>query len=109
MWASTYWVCDTTEETRADELVQQMAAVFDNHIAAGHLSGWGYWEHLVGGRFRRLLTLAGAEGFNLLEAREMVVADLRANHADVLEEFGNICTGHVDYIWANARDEDDED
>ncbi len=109
MWASTYWVCDATEEPRADELMQQMTAVLDQHIAAGHIGGWGWFSHVIGGRFRRLLTLTQAEDFNLLEGREMVVADLRSEHADVLEEFGNICTGHVDYVWANARDEDDED
>jgi hypothetical protein len=108
-WASTYWVCDATDEPRADELMQQMTPAFDKHIAAGNIGGWGWYEHLVGGRFRRLLTLTEGEAVNILEGREMVVAELRAEHADALEEFGNICGSHVDYIWANAAEDDDED
>jgi hypothetical protein len=109
MWASSYWVCDSNQESRADELLQQMVPVFDKHIAAGHISGWGWYGHVVGGRFRRLLTLSSADDFNLLEGREMVVAELQAEQGDALEEFGDICGGHVDYIWANAADTDDED
>lgn len=109
MWSSSYWVCDSNEESRADELVQQMVPVFEKHITAGHLSGWAWYGHVVGGRFRRLLTMAAADDFNLLEAREMVVADLQSEMGDSLDEFGDICTGHVDYIWANAADTDDED
>jgi hypothetical protein len=109
MWASSYWVCDSNQESRADELLEQMVPVFDEHIAAGHIGGWSWYGHVVGGRFRRLLTIGAADDFNLLEGREMVVAGLQAEVPDVLEEFGDICGGHVDYIWANAGDEDDED
>lgn len=109
IWASSYWVCDETEEARADELMQQMTPVFDNHIAAGNIGGWGWYEHVVGGRFRRLLTLTEGEAANILEGRDLVIADLQSQHADELEEFGNICTGHVDYIWGNAAEADDED
>jgi hypothetical protein len=108
MWASSYWVCDSNEESRADELLQQMVPVFDEHIAAGHIGGWSWYGHVVGGRFRRLLTMGAADDFNLLEGREAVVTDLRTNHGEVLEEFGDICGGHVDYIWANAGDDEDD-
>lgn len=106
-WVSTYWVCNESTESRADELMQQMSPVFDKHIAAGHLGGWGWYEHEIGGRFRRLLTLASAPDFDLLEGREMAIDELRAEHADVVAEFGTICNGHADYIWANARTPND--
>lgn len=108
MWASSYWICDETEESRADELLQQMATVFDKHVAAGHIGGWAWYEHLVGGRFRRLLTMGAAEDMNLLAGREMVIAELQSEHGDLLEEFGNICGSHVDYIWANGRETDED-
>jgi hypothetical protein len=103
-WASQYWVCDETKEARADELMmEEMGPVYDKHIAAGHLAGWSWYSHEIGGRFRRLLTVAAADDFDLLDGRAMVIDELFAEHADVLEEFGNICGGHVDYLWANAR------
>ena len=39
----------------------------------------------------------------------MVVEDLQAESPEVLEEFGDICGGHVDYIWADTESADDED
>ena len=69
--------------------------------------GWDA-AHVIGGKIRRLLTMASAENMNLLAGREMVIDELQAEHADVLEEFGEICEEHIDYIWANARDEGDE-
>lgn len=109
MWASSYWICDETEESRADELLEQMAPVFDKHITAGHIGGWAWYEHEVGGRFRRLLTMSAAADMNLLEGRQMVIEGLQSEQGDALEEFGDICGSHVDYIWANAREMDEED
>jgi hypothetical protein len=103
-WASQYLVCDATKEARADELMtQELAPVYDKHIAAGHLAGWSWYSHEIGGRFRRLLTVAAADDFDLLEGRAMVIDELLADHADALEEFSNICGGHVDYLWSNGR------
>jgi hypothetical protein len=103
-WASQYWVCDQTQEARADELVAEvMAPVYDKHIAAGHLAGWSWYSHEIGGRFRRLLTVAAADDFDVLDGRAMVIDELMAEHADALAEFGNICGSHVDYLWANGR------
>lgn len=102
-WVSTYWQCDEATESRADEIVQEMSAVFDSHVEAGHLGGWGWYAHDIGGWFRRLLTLTSAEGFNLVEARAMVVEELESEHAELLQEFSSICNGHVDYMWANGR------
>ena len=102
-WVSQYLVCNETMERRADELMQQMAPVYDKHIAAGHLGGWSWYSHEIGGRFRRLLTVAAADDFDVLDGRTMVIDELYEQHRDVLDEFSNICGGHVDYMWANAR------
>jgi hypothetical protein len=107
-WVSTYWVCNERTESRADELMQQMGPVVDQHIAAGHLGGWGWYAHDIGGRFRRLMTLQAAADFDVLEGREMVINDLQSNHAELLDEFSSICGAHVDYLWANGRAGDDD-
>ncbi len=102
-WISTYWVCNEAKESRADELQAQMAAVYDKHVAAGNVTGWAWYSHEVGGRFRRLLTLAGSDLPGVLDAREMIINELESEHADAMAEFGSICSGHVDYLWNNAR------
>jgi len=103
-FVSQYLVCNVTMERRADELMmEEMAPVYDKHIAAGHLAGWAWYSHEIGGRFRRLLTVTAADDFDVLEGRTMVIDELFAEHADAFEEFSNICGGHVDYMWANGR------
>jgi hypothetical protein len=108
-WVSTYWVCSERTEARANEIFQEtIAPVIDRHIAAGHLGGYGWYAHDLGGRFRRLMTLQAADDFDLLEGRQMVIDELQSDHADALDEFSSICNGHVDYLWANARSGADE-
>jgi hypothetical protein len=102
-WVSTYWACNEGTEARADELILQMGEVIDKHIAAGHLGGWSWYSHDIGGWFRRLLTLSSAEDFDLLEGRQMVLDELQSEHAELLAEFSSVCNGHVDYMWANGR------
>jgi hypothetical protein len=106
-WVSTYWACNEGTEAQADALIPQIGAVIDKHVAAGHLGGWSWYSHDLGGWFRRLLTMASAEDFDLLDGRQMVLDELQAEHADVLEEFSSVCNGHVDYLWANGRAGDD--
>ncbi len=101
-WVSTYFVCDQSREARADELFAAMAPAIDAHIAAGHLTGWSWYTHIIGGEFRRLLTVAGADANAAVLGREMATADMGANYADELTEFTSICSSHVDYIWGNA-------
>lgn len=107
-WISTYFVCDQSTETRADELLAAMAPAFDPHIAAGHISGWSWYTHVVGGEFRRLLTVAGADAVAAVTGREMVTDDMAANYADELSEFTSICPSHVDYLWGNAAASDED-
>jgi hypothetical protein len=105
-WFSSYWVCNQPRESRADEIMAEVGAVYDRHVAAGHLGGWTWSAHDIGGRFRRLMTLFPAEDFDLLEARDMVLAELQAEHGELLAELGSICGGHVDYLWASGRSTD---
>lgn len=102
-WISTYWICNESTESRADELQSQLSQVYDKHVAAGHISGWAWYSHEVGGRFRRLLTVSGADLPGVLDGRDMVINELQTDHSEALAEFGSICSGHVDYLWQNGR------
>lgn len=102
-WVSTYWVCDQSAEARADELQAQLSQVYDKHIAAGHISGWSWYSHEVGGEFRRLMTVAGTDLPSVLDGREMVINELQTDHSAALAEFSSICSSHVDYLWQNGR------
>lgn len=102
-WVSTYFGCNVVNESRADELQQEMSAVYDKHVAAGHLGGWAWYAHDIGGRFRRLLTVLAADDFDVLDGRDMVIDELASEHSEIWAEFGSICGNHVDYLWGNAR------
>lgn len=107
-WISTYFVCNEATEARADELMAAMAPAYDPHIAAGHIAGWSWYTHVVGGQFRRLLTVSGSNAVSVLEGRGLVIADLTANYGDELAEFSSICSSHVDYLWGNAAASDED-
>jgi len=102
-WISTYWVCDQSRESRADELQAQLAQVYDRHIASGDISGWSWYSHDVGGEYRRLMTVAGADLPSVMDGRDLVISELRTEHGEALAEFTSICSGHVDYLWQNGR------
>jgi len=95
---STYYVCDQTRESQADALVKGMLApVFDKMVADGKLKSWGWLEHIVGGKYRRLETFSATDVKALMEARAAVVEAMEDNPAgDALTE---ICGEHTDYIW----------
>ena len=95
---STYYVCDQRRESQADAVVKSMIApVFDKMVADGKLLSWGWLEHIVGGKYRRLETLSAVDERALLEARTALVEALNDNPAgDIVTD---ICPEHADYIW----------
>jgi hypothetical protein len=95
---STYYVCDQSRETQADALVKQVfAPKYDKLVADGKLTSWGWLEHIVGGKYRRLATLTAPTMDALLAAREGIVA--AAEHDPLNDAFTSICGSHQDYIW----------
>ncbi len=95
---STYYICDQTRESQADALVKGMLApVFDKLVTDGKLKSWGWLEHIVGGKYRRLETISAADVKSLMEARAALVEALRDNPAGDL--MTSICGEHTDYIW----------
>ena len=100
MGMSTYWVCDEGRGALADLLVEQVfAPVYDAQVEAGLLNSWAWLSHFVGGKYRRLLVMDGADAEALLTARDNILETMVDEHASLTREFSNVCNGHTDYLW----------
>lgn len=94
---STYYVCDS-REVQADAIVTQVfASIYDKMVADGKLTSWGYLEHIVGGRFRRLATMSAPDMKSLMAARADINQVLMDNPLG--DTFTEICDSHDDYMW----------
>ncbi|MEE8192799.1 MAG: hypothetical protein V3T74_08650 [Gemmatimonadales bacterium] len=94
--AMYYW-CDQSKEARADEIVEQtIGPVYDQLLASGDISAWGWLIHTHGGKWRRVAYWAAESQDALLDATEKLIAALPE---DDMEDFNAICPGHDDYIW----------
>lgn len=95
---SVYYVCDSSREDQADELVKRVfAPVYDKLVADGKLKSWGWMEHIVGGKYRRLATMTAADVGTLMEARGAIVATMSDD--PLASTLDAICGSHSDYIW----------
>lgn len=95
---STYYVCDQSRESTADAAMKSMVApLFDKMVADGKLKSWGWMEHIVGGKYRRLATMSADDLKTVMSARAALIEALDDNPGgDLLTE---ICPEHSDYIW----------
>lgn len=97
---SVYYICDESKESRADELMSgAMGAIYDKHVKAGNIASWGWFQHWIGGKYRRLATMSAKDTATLVKTRDAIIAELLADHSDAMDEFSSICTSHQDYIW----------
>lgn len=97
---SVYWKCDTTRESRADEIIKSsFGPILDAQVTSGAITTWGWLEHVLGGEYRRLWTLTGPDNKSLLAARGALISEMQSNQAEAMQEFGSICHTHVDYLW----------
>lgn len=95
---SAYHVCEMSKESRADELIKAVfAPVYDAHVGPEKLSSWGWSEHIVGGKYRRLATMTAEDWPTLLEMSESIFSELEDN--ELGDEFVEICGSHSDYLW----------
>lgn len=95
---STYFVCDQTRETQADALVKNiLGARYDKLVGTKELSTWTWAEHIIGGKYRRLLTMSAENLGALIKARETLVAG--EEHDPVDQAMMSICGSHQDVIW----------
>ncbi len=85
-------------EDESDSLVKQVfAPVYDRMVTDGTLKSWGWNEHIVGARYRRLATITAADVGALMKARAAIVAAMDKN--PLQHTFDTICGSHADYIW----------
>jgi hypothetical protein len=97
-------VCKMSEQERADELVRTVfAPIYDGLVADGKLSGWGWLQHSVGGEYRRLFTIRGADHATVLEAWGEAVNEMSEKHEAETKELNEICYSHQDYMWDIAH------
>ena len=98
---SAYYKCDQGREGRADEIINEVVApILERQVSAGQLSTWGWLAHTMGGEWRRLLFTLGTDRDAMFDARGQLIQDINQNNARAMEEFGDICPTHDDYIWS---------
>jgi hypothetical protein len=96
---SMYLVCDMAKQGRADEIMAELAEVYNAHVKEGELTGWSWLQHQVGGKYRRLLAMRGADHQGVLTAWGDIVDEMYEKHEAISTEFDEICYTHQDYIW----------
>ncbi len=97
---STYHVCTLTGQQRADEIFAEVYAPKLNELVEkGDIAGWGWNQHRLGGRYRRLATITGADHASVVAANGQVIGYANENHSALAEEFSSICGSHTDYLW----------
>lgn len=101
---STYFYCDVTGEDRVDEIVKNTnAPVYDQMVKDGVMTGWGWFKHHTGGKWRRLQYHQASSLQGLLDAQDEMAKRFDALEDDSQDnEFGKICNAHEDYIWEVA-------
>lgn len=100
---SVYMNCNMSMEERADEIVAtNFAPIYDQHLGEGKLSSWGWSTHVVGGQWRRLLTMSAEDIDTLLKMRGSILNSGQGMAEG--EEFVKICGSHQDYIWEIAME-----
>jgi hypothetical protein len=66
---SVYFSCKIADESRADEIVSEhFAPVYDKLVEEGKITSWGWQSHVLGGWFRRLLTMTAKDYGTLMDA-----------------------------------------
>lgn len=96
---ATYFECDPAREARADALMRDLFfPVFDRHLAAKRLTGWGWLAHGLGGHWRRTGYIVASSRDAVLDAQSAVLKDMQAQ-SKAFAEFNSICQRHEDYIW----------
>ena len=97
---SVYLMCDSANETRADEIVDaHVAPIMDGLVEDGSLTSWGWSSHLVGGKFRRLQTMTATDHKALLAGRAKAIDGIYDDDSAMGVELNEICGTHVDYMW----------
>ena len=97
---SVYYVCNINGQDRADEIWAEANAPYLNQLQEeGQIASWSWQTHIVGGRYRRLQTITGADAASVVQANGGLSQYADDNHPELGEEFNDICGSHSDYLW----------
>jgi hypothetical protein len=98
---STYMDCDINRQERADEIMREtIGAIYDARVANGDLTSWTWLTHIVGGQWRRLLSLTATDHNSMMRVRSEIVGELRTGRVQrAFNQLNEICTDHHDYLW----------
>jgi hypothetical protein len=100
---ATYFVCDVTQQDRADEIVKQLdKPIYDAAVDDGTISAWGWMAHHTGGKWRRVQYHRAATMEALLAAQKKIGDQMEAKDKKLDTEAGKICNSHDDYIWRSV-------
>ena len=69
----------------------------------GDLTSWGWLQHLVGGKYRRLLVSDGRDAGAVIAAIGRISGELRGQQVTAFREFSEICPSHQDVVWGVMR------
>jgi hypothetical protein len=98
-----YYGCDQNREAFADSIVaRDLGPVYQKHVDAGHLQGWGWMSHIAGGHWRRALYYAASDLSTLLDTRNQIIEETQAGLAEASREFTSICSEHDDLLWSSV-------
>ena len=101
---SVYYSCKITDETRADEIFEELfVPVLNQYVEDGKLTSWGWQSHVIGGWFRRLQTMTAPDYATLLATRQEALDTIYADDSELGAEFVEICGPHHDYLWDNIH------
>ena len=93
---SRYYGC--SDEATADMVMETVyVEIMNKHVAAGHIRGWGWLSHNLGGTIRRVLNWSGPDLMAVLNAEVMISTDM-GTHA-MWGSFNQGCNTHSDYVW----------
>lgn len=96
---SSYYVCDVNGQERADEIWAEANAPYLNKLQEeGKITSWGWSTHVIGGKYRRLQIIRGADYASVVQANNGL-AQFAGDDANLGEEFNDICGSHTDYLW----------
>jgi len=98
---SIYYECDQSREDRADAiLTTAFEPTLKGLVQSGDLTNWNWFQHVVGGKYRRMLVTDGKDAKTLVAAIGKLTDELRAKQRDAYREFTEICSSHQDVIWS---------
>jgi hypothetical protein len=97
---STYYVNDQSSDDEANEIVKTaLAPILNQHVKEGKIASWNWLEHQMGGKYRHLLVIDGADHKSLLNYWGVLAPAFSKAQPELYRRFGQLCFSHSDYIW----------